>query len=288
VKILSIVHTTGADLDRALRGALASLPVDGILVVAGGDGTVGRAAIEAGKLGRTLAIVPTGTGNDVARSLGLPLSPEEAIGLIATAIPAPMDLVVTDGGSFAHAATVGMNADFARRIRDVRGWRRPVAYPFRAWQAWRDRGPLAVELFIDGLPLLAPRAPYQVAIVNAPRLGGRIGMALPGSAVDDGLLEAVVSYRGALRFAVAGLIRLMYGNIHQWPGATVGVGQVVEVRSATPFVVSFDGEPSVRAATSLRVSICTAGCFVLRPRRPGRWIAITQLPKAAATSFISR
>jgi hypothetical protein len=46
------------------------------------------------------------TGNDVARSLGLPLSPEEAVDLIADTEPAPMDLGVTDDATFAHAATV--------------------------------------------------------------------------------------------------------------------------------------------------------------------------------------
>ena len=270
VEILSIVRTTGAGLGQALTESLASLPAQGILVVAGGDGTVGRAAFEAGSAGRTLAIVPTGTGNDVARSLGLPLSPEEAIELVATADPAPMDLGTTGSGSFAHAATYGMTADFAQRIRDIRGWRRPVVYPFRAWQAWRDREPLSVGIWVDGQPLLTPSAPFQVAIVNAPRLGGRIGIPLPGSAVDDGLLETIVSYRGALRLTAAGLIRLMFGNVDQRRGAAIAAGKVVEVRSDTPLTVSLDGEPSATATTSLRASVRTPGCYVLRSRQSRR------------------
>ncbi len=267
VEIVSIVRTTGAGLGRALTESLASLPAEGILVAAGGDGTVGRAAFEAGNAGRTLAIVPTGTGNDVARSLGLPLSPEEAIDLVATADPVPMDLGTTGSGSFAHAATYGMTADFAQRIRDIRGWRRPLVYPLRAWQAWRGRTPLSIRILVDGQPLVAPSAAFQVAIVNAPRLGGRIGIPLPGSAVDDGLLETIVSYRGALRLTAAGLIRLMFGNVDQRRGATIAAGKVVEVRSDTPLIVSLDGEPCVTSTTSLRASVRTPGCYVLRSRQ---------------------
>jgi diacylglycerol kinase family enzyme len=212
-----------------------------------------------------LAILPTGTGNDVARSLGVPLSPEEAADLVVGTAPRPMDLgVVTEGQSFAHAATVGMTADFAQRVRDVRGWRRPMVYPVRAWRAWRDRQPLDVEVIVDGQPLALPFPPYQVAVVNAPRLGGRIGMTLPGSAVDDGLLDAVISYRQALRHTAETLSRFMgAGSVRRWPGATVAAGRVIEICTPTPKTVALDGEPV--AATPLRTGVKAHCCWVIRP-----------------------
>ena len=141
---------------------------------------MGLAASRAADSGRILAIVPTGTGNDVARSMGLPLSPEEAVDLIAETEPAAVDLGVTEHGSFAHAASVGMIADFATRVRDTCGWRRPLVYPFRAWQSWRAHKRLDLEVLVDGHHVITSGTPYQVAVVNAPRLGGRIGVSLPG------------------------------------------------------------------------------------------------------------
>jgi diacylglycerol kinase (ATP) len=264
--IVGIQRTTGPGLADALDRALATLAPDGILAVAGGDGTVGKGAAAAGRARRTVAILPTGTGNDVARSLGLPLSPEEAVDLIAETEPSPMDLGITDDGSFAHAATVGMTADFAERVRDVKGWRRPVMYPLKAWQTWRDRRPLAVEVVVDGRSVVTPTNPYQVAVVNAPRLGGRIGVTLPGSAVDDGLLDAVLSHREALRDVARSLSSLMRaGTARRWPGAIIAEGQVVEVRSVTPLIVSLDGEPV--SHTPLRAHVQAQACSVIRPSR---------------------
>ena len=164
VDIVSLETTTGADLLTSLERALKSLEPEGILAVAGGDGTVGCAAARAAEVGRTLAILPTGTGNDIARSLGLPLNPEEAVDLIAETDPSPMDLVATENGIFADAASVGMIADFATRVRDTHGWRRPFVYPVKAWQAWREHKLLDVDVVIDGHPVFLSGLPYQVAV----------------------------------------------------------------------------------------------------------------------------
>ena len=175
-----------------------------------------------------------------------------------------MDLGVTDEGSFAHAATVGMTAEFANRVRHVKGWRRPLVYPVKAWQTWRDRHPLEIEVLVDGRPVTTPTKPYQVAVVNAPRLGGRIGVTLRGSAVDDGLLDAVVSHGEALRHTAKTLTALMRsGTTRQWRGATIVEGQVVEILSATPVMASLDGEPAAR--TPLRARVQSHACSVIRP-----------------------
>jgi diacylglycerol kinase family enzyme len=262
--LTKIIRTTGPGLSNALREASDSLPRGGVLAVAGGDGTVGRAASYAANSGHSLAILPTGTGNDVARSLGVPLNPEEAVDLVVNAKAGPIDLAVTASGSFAHAATVGMTADFARRVRDIRGWRRPLLYPLHAWHAWRDRRPLEVEVVVDGRPLATPAAPYQIAIVNAPRLGGRIGVTLPGSAVDDGLLDAVISHRHAARHTVETLTTFLRASkVRCWPGAVTAVGRVVEIRGRTLYTASLDGEPV--AATPLYTRVEAGCCRVIRP-----------------------
>ena len=143
-------------------------------------------------------MLPTGTGNDIARSVGIPLYPEEAASVAAHGDLRWMDLVETNLGSFVHAAGIGMVADFAAATRDTKGWRRPLVYPYRSWQAWHRRGPLPIEVTVDGELVTFPSLPLEIAVVNAPRVGGRIGVTLPGARADDGLVELVGIYRVAV------------------------------------------------------------------------------------------
>ena len=125
-------------------------------------------------------MLPTGTGNDIARSIGIPLYPEEAAAVVARGEVRRVDLAQTNLGGFAHAAGIGMVAEFAAATRDTRGWRRPLVYPYRSWQAWHHRRPLPVEVTVDGDVVTFPSPPFEIAVVNAPRVGGRIGLGLPG------------------------------------------------------------------------------------------------------------
>lgn len=264
VDVLGVARTIGAELGEVIDAAVASSPPDAVLVVAGGDGTVGRAATAASRAGRVLGILPTGTGNDVARSLHLPLSPEEAAAVVARGDVGPMDLGLVGERAFAHAATAGITANFAERVRDVRGWRRPIVYPAMAWQAWRSRRPLSITVIVDGRPLVTP-PPVQVAVVNAPRLGGRIGVTLPGATVDDGLWDVIVTYRHALRQMVRTLTALMRaGPAQEGAGGVIRRGRVVEIRGSADLIVALDGEPLAHAP--LRAEAHAGACSVVRPK----------------------
>jgi diacylglycerol kinase family enzyme len=114
------------------------------------------------------------------------------------------------------------------------------AVPIKAWQAWRTREALAVAVLVDGRPLTPEAPPFQVAVVNAPRLGERVGVTLP-TAVDDGLLDVVVAHAHARHQTARTLTGLLRTRSKlPLPGATLHSGQVVEIYSATPLVVSLD------------------------------------------------
>lgn len=266
-RILSIYWVPGSELATTLTDAARSLPPGGRLVVAGGDGTIGKAACLSAMESFELGILPTGTGNDVARSVGIPLYPEEAAALAARGAARPIDLVETILGMFAHAAGMGMTARFAFLTRDIKGWRRPLVYPLRAWQAWRTRTPLAVEVFVDGVPVVFPSPPVELAVVNAPRVGGRIGITIPGSRADDGVVDLIGVYRGAARQIIRGIIHYARSGIDPYPThAVVRTGHSVEIRSAKPFAVSLDGEP-VGVTDCLQASAHHQACYIVVPDR---------------------
>ncbi|MCP9951368.1 hypothetical protein LUX33_25045 [Actinomadura madurae] len=125
---------SSGDLDQALDGDR-----DAVAVAAGGDGSINRlvgALYRRGELDRTVGLVPMGTGNDLARNLGVPLDPEDAARLLLDGGPARAG---PDRGR-------GRPRDAQRGPRGHRGGRRSerhavqVAHEGRRLPAGRDPG----------------------------------------------------------------------------------------------------------------------------------------------------
>lgn len=66
-------HCLDHDVPAGLRVAVGSAPHGATIAVAGGDGTIGTAAAILTTRDNPLAILPAGTGNDIARALAIPL-----------------------------------------------------------------------------------------------------------------------------------------------------------------------------------------------------------------------
>lgn len=171
---------------------------DDRLVVAGGDGSlhavVTRLHAEDRLAGTPVALVPLGTGNDLARGAGIPLDPAEAAQRAATGAPRPWDLLADDaGGVVVNAVHAGVGADAAARSERLKGRLGPLAYPVGALaEGVRARGwSLTVE--VDGRSLDLPGDEVLLAGVgNGSCIGGGTPL-FPGARGDDGALDVVVS-----------------------------------------------------------------------------------------------
>jgi diacylglycerol kinase family enzyme len=187
-------------------------PADGrVLVVAGGDGTlhaVVQRLRDRGELDATvLGLVPLGTGNDLARSLGLPVGPAEAAWRVATGADRRVDLLVDDaGGVVVNAAHCGIGAEAGARADDLKARLGAAAYPVGALLAGARTEGWRLEVTVDGRPLALPGARVlQVGIGNGAYVGGGTPLC-PGADPTDGLLDVVVST------AVGPAARVAYAN----------------------------------------------------------------------------
>jgi diacylglycerol kinase family enzyme len=190
----SLVTTgTPEELDAALDGAGRRR-----VVVAGGDGSL-HLVVEhlhrRGELGEAdLALVPLGTGNDLARALGIPLDPVEAARLALSGTPRPLDLVLDDAGGIAvNAVHLGVGAEAAQKAARLKSVLGPLAYPLGAVAAgFRSTGTrLRVE--VDGDVVADGRhRVLMVGIANGPGIGGGTPLH-PHAVPDDGLLDVMVS-----------------------------------------------------------------------------------------------
>lgn len=188
-----VAVTEGPDeVDVALEAA------DGLtVVVCGGDGSVQLAVERAHALGLlgdlTFAIVPLGTGNDLAGHLGLEqLEAAEAVEHLRSCEPTSMDLLVTDDDRVVvNAVHVGVGVDAAERAADLKDAFGVLAYPLGALVAGVAAEGLEVEVILDGERVDLGRPALMVVVGNGSTIGGGTP-ASPQAQPDDGLLDVVV------------------------------------------------------------------------------------------------
>ena len=215
------------------------------LIVAGGDGTLHRtvaALYRRGELPHTeLGLIPLGTGNDFARSAGVPLDPEEAAELVLTGTLQPVDLVVDDAGDIAvNNVHLGVGAEASRRGAVWKERLGRVGYALGMLQASVSRA-FRLEVEIDGQRVAMPNRPVlEVSVGNGATVGGGLPLN-PGAQPADGKLDVIVS------FAAGPLRRVSYGldilrARHPERGDVLRRSCDTVTVAGEPFYTSADGE----------------------------------------------
>ncbi len=190
----------GIDLDsvhvdlrpKRIRRALDTAGERGVtaVLVAGGDGTVGTIAGHLVHTKFVLGILPAGTSNDFARSLGIPHSAAGAVRVVVEGHGTRVDVGRAAGRVFVHAAILGINSDFARRAQRLRQTIGRASYPVAAIEVYRHRAPFRVEMDIEGKSERFDA--LEVAFVDSPVYGGALELEVPGLTLNDGRLGVIV------------------------------------------------------------------------------------------------
>ncbi|WP_240487210.1 lipid kinase [Hyalangium minutum] len=153
------------------------------ILVGGGDGTVSCAVSHL--LGRdvTLGVVPLGTGNDFARSLGIPASVEEACDVIVQGYTARVDVGLANGRPFLNAASLGLATAIAKRLTQrLKQKMGKLAYPVAAATQLLEHQPFHVRLKTDEQAL---ELDVLQLVVGNGRYHGAGNMVAPDAALDD-------------------------------------------------------------------------------------------------------
>lgn len=170
---------------RHLRQLLDEAVAQGArrILVGGGDGTVSCTVSHL--LGRdvTLGVLPLGTGNDFARSLGIPPSVEAACDVIAHGYTARVDVGLANGRPFLNAASLGLATAIARRLtKRLKQKMGKLAYPVAAATQLWEHHPFRVRMKADTQSL--ELEVLQLVVGNG-RYHGAGNVVAPDAALDD-------------------------------------------------------------------------------------------------------
>lgn len=242
--VTSLIEPDFAQLLEAARAEVRTRP--DALVVVGGDGMVnlGVRALEGSRV--PLGLVPSGTGNDMARGLGIPIGDTEAaIEHLVDALQRPPRVIDAgsigfDGGRsrFACILSAGFDAlvnERANRMTRPRGRSR---YTIALLVELARLRPIAYTLTLDGV--VHHERALLVAVANNLSFGGGMKVA-PDAQLDDGLFD-VVLVRPLGRLAFLRIYPRVFAGTHVTDSRVV-VHRAASVRVEAEGVVAYaDGE----------------------------------------------
>lgn len=240
----------------------------------GGDGTVMEVAGALAGSGRPVGVLAGGTGNLVARALGIPLRIKDAVPALLHGDQLVMDMGRLDSGRrFAIAAGVGIDAAM---LRDTPPWLKRrlgvLAYTIMgAWAALRAvllRDFFQARLVVDGRVFERRAAAVMVANFGAV-LGNRITLG-PEIRVDDGLLDGCIFAPGSLRDAIRIAWRMLRKDFKSDPCMVYCRGRTLRLETDPPLQVQADGE--LLSFTPVTVEVEPQAARLLVPRARGQAI----------------
>lgn len=214
----------------------AAAPRGSTLVAIGGDGTVHEVAKGLfnggprwGPPDKTLAVVPLGSGDDFAFSLGIERGNLQAA-LVRLVEPRTklVDVGFVDGEPFVNSIGVGFDAEAAHRVRNSpKLFKGLAAYLYGVLSALGDLRPVNVVVTVDGERRYGG-ASLLVAMQNGPRAGGSF-LFSPEASNTDGLLDVLVAGEFGRLGALAIMPSLMKGRhlghqrVHLFRGSRVSL-----------------------------------------------------------------
>jgi YegS/Rv2252/BmrU family lipid kinase len=214
-----------------------------MFVAWGGDGTVNEIGSALVGSDATLAIVPSGSGNGLARELGVPLDPASAFQVLFDGRARLIDAGELDGHLFFNIAGIGLDARVAHRFAESGLERRGfVRYLELAAREVASFTPHEYALTANGRDLNV--RPLLIAIANA-RQYGNGALIAPDAILDDGKLDVVVvDYLPAWKVLLHAP-KLFAGTVAQVPGVSITRTSTLGIASDAALVYHVDGEPHV-------------------------------------------
>ena len=199
---------SAADLAEQARRAAT----DGVerLIVAGGDGTMHHVAQGLVGTDCALGVVPLGSGNDLAGTLGIPRDLDAAVERALQGTVRRMDLARVGETYCIGYAGVGFDSEVTRFANEVRIVRGPLIYPYAVLLTLATFKPPTMRIEHDS-GIFEGRAMFVVA-ANLPRFGGGMKIA-PEARIDDGLLDLVI-VREVSRWALLHVFPKVYAGSH--------------------------------------------------------------------------
>jgi YegS/Rv2252/BmrU family lipid kinase len=210
-----------------------------IVVAVGGDGTINEVAQSLVGTEAALGIIPLGSGNGLARHLGIPLHVEQALQVILHGSTRRIDSCQVNGEAFFCTSGVGFDATVSHFFAQHQHKRGLFNYARAALRQYFSYRPQQYKIEIDGQQLT--KQAFIIVVANAAQYGNNVYVS-PEAGIADGQLDVCIikhfaKWRGPL------LLAQSFGRrIHRSRYVEVLRGRQVRISSASR-LLHVDGDP---------------------------------------------
>jgi YegS/Rv2252/BmrU family lipid kinase len=219
-------------------------------VAFGGDGLVGAVAGALSAGDGVVGVLPGGRGNDLARTLGIPLEPGPACQVLASGTETSLDLGEVNGSTFVGIASCGFDSVANRIANESRIVRGNLVYTYGALRALARWRPAAFTIELEGGECRSVSG-YTVAAANSKAYGGGMMMA-PAASLYDGLLDVVI-VADIPRLRFLRLLPTVFAGEHvSQPNVEVIRSRSLRISASRPFTMYADGDPIAELPVTVR------------------------------------
>lgn len=225
-------HATELSREAAQRG-------DHLVVAVGGDGSVNEAG--AGLVGGTtaLGIIPTGSGNGMARHLNIPMNFKKAIEVINRGKPERIDTVTINSHFCAGTFGLGFDAHIAHLFSKAgtRGYSTYVKLVLTEFYKYKSRN---FQIEIDGESI--DRECFLLTFANSSQFGNNAVIA-PFADVKDGWIDVSMMKKFPVLIAPHLIYRMMNNSLHRSRYFSGMRGKSIRILNSGTLLGHIDGEP---------------------------------------------
>lgn len=229
------------------------------VISVGGDGTLNEIMKVLIDSGTKLGIIPTGSGNGMARHLNIPLEIEKAIEIIAKYKYKKIDTSVVNGHPFIMMAGVGFDAEIAWQFSqsDKRGL---STYAKLAIGSYRNFQPTKYKIIIDGV--IYEREALLISFANGSQYGNNFTIS-PEAKEDDGLIDVCILSKFPVLKAPVVSLRMLTNSIHESPYLEIIQGKEIQIRQEID-KLNLDGE-AIELNAPLKVKVNPLSLDIIIP-----------------------
>lgn len=222
-----------------------------LVIIGGGDGTLNSAIEGLINTKLPLGILPMGTANDLARTLGIPTDLSAACQVISNGKVRLIDLGWVNGQHFFNVASLGLSVQITQRLtKDVKQRWGVLAYAFTALQTLWSARPFRAEIRVKNQSFNVKT--IQIAIGNGRYYGGGMTVA-EDATIDDRRLDLYSLETKHWWEIIALLPAIRQGNHNSWPNVRALHAQEIEINTSKRRPINTDGEITTQTPAKFRV-----------------------------------